>query len=135
MTKSAILAGIKTAGRLIDPRPRLMFFESHAHQEVIKLFAESVKEIITKFSITDALFEMPETTKPEDVRKFLREDDKKTYEQLCENSEIFRDLMKFSNEKFGTKFDPDEMTRKNISRCIQGISFDDCAQIIRKTYP
>lgn len=133
MTKSAILAGAKVAARLTDTRPRLMFFESHAHQKVISLFAESVKKMITTFGITDALFEMPETTKPQDVRKILSEDDKKTYEGLCEHSEIFHDLMKFSNKKFGTKFDPDEMTRKNISRCIQGLSFDDCTQIIRST--
>ncbi len=130
MTRSAILTGARTAQKLTEISPSPIFFECHAHAKVVKLLAESVGEIIKRFGVTDALFEMPRTVNPKDFRKFLEEDDKKTYLHICENSEIFPDLIKFSNKNFGTKFDPEDLTRKNISRCIQGLSFDDCVRFI-----
>lgn len=116
--------------------PSIFFGDVHiSRPRFPALLSQAMPGLIKASGATEFLFELTPELKIPDVEKHFREDGLKSYKLMCERSEIVYNALTLSNEKYGTKFDPDELTFDNVTKCVAGLTLSDCAEAVSKALP
>ncbi len=121
--------------RTLEVPQSVILFDSHSTEtDVYPLVTKSFPELHKRFNFGRFLFELRPSDTGLTVEKELAKDGKEIYDMLCENSNFPFEMFRFSNEKFGTKYDPIDFLKKDFMECGSRLTDRDVAQVVKKSF-